>query len=747
MKLILIITFLVIFTIISAQEFEIDKISELAFAQSMSGSNSIHIINDNLLYLTLNGLEIYEIHLDGSISDISSLVISDPLNMVVNDQYCFIISGYYANNSIIPGYFIIIYKVDISDLNNPTIVDQLEYTELYDSGSILSFGDNMIMKWLDSEGFHYDFYTLPELGYVGQVISDNHHQVVNDSLLLRQDGLTFYIEQYNPPDEFEVIGIIDVSAYSDGNYPFDHFKVINDTILTAVNLRNITFWDISDATHLQYISRYTLPEGVYMAGNMQYSIMDDTAIIFFSGSLQLIDFSDIYNPVLVDSSIGNGFSGLACDSYENNLYVSFTNYGIQHYEIQNNSIVHLESYYDYERFTIGTIHNNKLIARKHRIGYYLFDIEDPLNHIELGEWFDNKKFRFIHKQGNWMLLKNYENFSNEIYDVIDLENPILRNTITLDNQSDFAWTNCIIDEYDPNSIYLCNYLTNILKKYDISEPGEAVELFEYGLPSTLNLNSIAVINSIAYITYGEDYYDLLVIDGLEQNVPFIANDIYNFTQCRGLNGQEGYLTTRGTIYYTGQIFKLNNPLNPELYFEPLWGTDIEIHDDLIFAKIYHILGVYENKPNSTEPIAIFNGLNYIYNINLIEHNGINYLITNEMANIGLFEYTYVPSSVDDEFPKPEITLSNYPNPFNPETTISFSVKQNSDFVNLEIFNIKGQRVKQLVSDSANQLSAGQHFVIWDGTDKNNQPVSSGIYMYQLKVDGKAIAGKKCLLLK
>ncbi len=117
MKLILIITFLVIFTIISAQEFEIDKISELAFAQSMSGSNSIHIINDNLLYLTLNGLEIYEIHLDGSISDISSLVISDPLNMVVNDQYCFIISGYYANNSIIPNYFIIIYKVDISDLN------------------------------------------------------------------------------------------------------------------------------------------------------------------------------------------------------------------------------------------------------------------------------------------------------------------------------------------------------------------------------------------------------------------------------------------------------------------------------------------------------------------------------------------------------------------------------------------------------------------------------------------------------
>ncbi len=92
-------------------------------------------------------------------------------------------------------------------------------------------------------------------------------------------------------------------------------------------------------------------------------------------------------------------------------------------------------------------------------------------------------------------------------------------------------------------------------------------------------------------------------------------------------------------------------------------------------------------------------------------------------------------------------IENYPNPFNPSTTISFSVTQNSDFVSLEIFNIKGQKVKQLVSNSANQLSAGQHSVVWDGTDENNKPVSSGIYMYQLKIDGKAIAGKKCLLLK
>ncbi len=91
-------------------------------------------------------------------------------------------------------------------------------------------------------------------------------------------------------------------------------------------------------------------------------------------------------------------------------------------------------------------------------------------------------------------------------------------------------------------------------------------------------------------------------------------------------------------------------------------------------------------------------------------------------------------------------ISNYPNPFNPETTISFNLPEEGD-VQLDIYNIKGQKVKQLVSISANQFSAGQHSVVWNGKDENNKPVSSGIYLYKLKMDGKTIASKKCLLMK
>jgi len=88
---------------------------------------------------------------------------------------------------------------------------------------------------------------------------------------------------------------------------------------------------------------------------------------------------------------------------------------------------------------------------------------------------------------------------------------------------------------------------------------------------------------------------------------------------------------------------------------------------------------------------------------------------------------------------------NFPNPFNPTTMISFSLtSENSEKVELTVYNLKGQKVKQLISD---HLSTGKHTISWDGTDFKDQPVSSGVYFYKLAAAGKTIATRKCLLLK
>jgi hypothetical protein len=88
-------------------------------------------------------------------------------------------------------------------------------------------------------------------------------------------------------------------------------------------------------------------------------------------------------------------------------------------------------------------------------------------------------------------------------------------------------------------------------------------------------------------------------------------------------------------------------------------------------------------------------------------------------------------------------ISNAPNPFNPSTTISFAIPEES-VVKIEIFNIKGQKVKTLIDD---HLVPDEHKIIWDGDDDSGRQVSSGVYFYRLEVNGKTEAVDKCLLLK
>jgi len=85
---------------------------------------------------------------------------------------------------------------------------------------------------------------------------------------------------------------------------------------------------------------------------------------------------------------------------------------------------------------------------------------------------------------------------------------------------------------------------------------------------------------------------------------------------------------------------------------------------------------------------------------------------------------------------------NFPNPFNPTTTISFSSKD-AGMANLRIFNLKGQMVRTLHSGD---LPGGEHSFLWNGDDDNGKPVSSGVYLYRLDLNGKSET-RRMLLMK
>ena len=93
-------------------------------------------------------------------------------------------------------------------------------------------------------------------------------------------------------------------------------------------------------------------------------------------------------------------------------------------------------------------------------------------------------------------------------------------------------------------------------------------------------------------------------------------------------------------------------------------------------------------------------------------------------------------------------FQNYPNPFNPATTIEFTIGLSSDgsgaqVVGLDIFNILGQRVINLVDET---LPSGHYSIEWNSRNFSGHRVSTGVYFYRLRV-GSASETKKMLLIK
>ena len=117
----------------------------------------------------------------------------------------------------------------------------------------------------------------------------------------------------------------------------------------------------------------------------------------------------------------------------------------------------------------------------------------------------------------------------------------------------------------------------------------------------------------------------------------------------------------------------------------------------------------------------------------------------EAGESGIVEFELPFVSSDDNTIQMIEMLNNYPNPFNPTTTISFNLTtEYTESTEIVIYNLKGQKIKQL---EISNLELGVNEAVWNGTDQTGKPVSSGIYFYKLVSDGKNIASKKMLLLK
>ena len=223
------------------------------------------------------------------------------------------------------------------------------------------------------------------------------------------------------------------------------------------------------------------------------------------------------------------------------------------------------------------------------------------------------------------------------------------------------------------------------------------------------------------------WYVSLFYSGTTAERNFIVADIHTVpTRCDG--------TSYGGILHIG-----TGPVN-------LAVVIAKLHDNQLTAFIGPVSSFYEYRTTDFFRLTDEEWLDTLQtalkpgfvNLYLADING-------ENRGEGVSLLTSVKGNLNSkEIPESKLLVKNYPNPFNPSTVIRYSIPYSlsNNRVKLTIYDIKGSVVKVLVNDI---LPAGNYLTRWDGDNEKGNKVSSGVYIYNLRVSNESISGKMTLL--
>ena len=166
----------------------------------------------------------------------------------------------------------------------------------------------------------------------------------------------------------------------------------------------------------------------------------------------------------------------------------------------------------------------------------------------------------------------------------------------------------------------------------------------------------------------------------------------------------------------------------DLDYSALFTPMIEIAAGSITGTVnFHVLPVADNLEEGDEIIRL------IGTIDGLEGDEVAITISDPAA----------AKAAVQTLPEAFALADNFPNPFNPATTIQYALPQAAD-VELTVYNLVGQPVRTLVAE---HQSAGRYAVEWDATNDSGHSLSSGMYFYRLQAGGAFLEVKKMLLLK
>ena len=743
-KYFIIILIIIKFIDIQANTIEIEQVNEIFTGNIYQGNHTL-IYEDSMLFATGQyGLEIYSIDENGLQEQISILPIGKTIGNILKLGNIVILSGTDGLNETI-------YQVNVADPYNPIITNQITGSDYV----------NFFIQKSETLIYYTAFYSDPDTSCTFFLDPNTFEVIHSQSFQFSPIWLkgNFYMFRSatlpNSVDVFDFSDFNNIELVSSFEFTAESgifVTPVSSSLLVLHNQTHCWFYDILNPTNITFISQYNLltPINAYTDGILL--IENYLLITNDSRGIEVIDITDIDNPVFGSAT---EICIQANPVYDGNyVYVANMSGKIYKYNFnQENLENEILEINNFTSLGYPLIKDNTLITG---IGSYnddekliFWDISDPQSPEISARFFHDCWLSLLKENNNYIYAKFDDGYSNglNIIDISDINNiqiieQIGESSVIRDFKLD-SLNNRLISY---NVEYYNNYIE--LKTYDIIDNVnlDLNNCSQYEIPSVDIPVQGAIQGDNLYINVNNN---ILIFNGIENGelnfVDSIDSDALYIWKIFTI---DDYLITYS--YNVCQVFSLTNPDQPEILFtirDKITSGAPYIKNDILFLHLNNQLELFDLSSDGNPDFDAFhsiplNSRNAIMIDYSDQYTDYFYILQSEC--LGVYEYNITVDNSETEIQPVPFKLSNYPNPFNPTTQISFSLPNDTVEASIEIYNIKGQEIKSIECDN---ISSGKHNVNWNGKNKNNQAVCSGVYLYKLIINNRIVSSSKMMLIK
>ncbi len=575
---------------------------------------------------------------------------------------------------------------------------------------------------------------LSEINSMNFLITDS---LVIDSKIIQSHS---FLRIFQKSENFEY-SFLSTLQLPNSN-PCYHISIFSNYLFLS-NFYTIDIIDISNLQQPIYITTINLQN---ISGDTPHKlkILDNNILVVnLRQKLQLYNIEDIQNPLYLTSYmygnlIGDSFDGI--EVINNKIFLAGRYSGINRLEINSDYMITIDETFgrsrDYLNYKL-TSHYLLMNSMTNAFDYF------EVNNSTQIDTLDSYNISFIPAFSDSIGI--FCKYQNNSYNLVYFK---FNNDIEIVNQESVS------HPFDLMYIAPYYYATDLISKEisvftlndDYSRNIVSTKIFSF-MPSILGFNEnyvfIKVNNDI--IVYERDVFPFEEFGNYSiQYLPGYSH----FSTAKILNNEyavftftdSGMSSVINVLYH----FDINNLFDEISDFT---ANNLSLHNQVTEGNFisYDTFGkAYFFNINELPNFVPYN--NFVFNIgttNLFFDEDRNVCYSVSRQEVHKYGFDYTNNGSININPLNDYAMKNYPNPFNPTTTISFDLPKSAN-VDLSIYNIKGQKVKTLTSE---KYPKGKHSLIWNGTNDKNQNVGSGVYFYKLKVGGENIAVSKCLLLK